>query len=81
MGCLLAPEPIRRLPFSQIDPIGCSVRSSGQRGKAMGTKATEAQAPDYFADAPGYATHEVLNQAGALADYDAYGDDTPFVRQ
>ena len=31
----------------------------------MGINATEA--PDYFADAPGYATHEVLNQAGALA--------------
>ena len=30
----------------------------------MGINATEA--PDYFADAPGYATHEVLNQAGAL---------------
>jgi hypothetical protein len=28
--------------------------------------------------APGYATHEVLNQAGALADYDAYGDDSHF---
>jgi putative acyl-CoA dehydrogenase len=29
--------------------------------------------------APGYATHEVLNQAGVLADYDAYGDDKPLV--
>jgi hypothetical protein len=29
----------------------------------MGANATEA--PDYFADASGYATHEVLNQAGA----------------
>ena len=27
----------------------------------------------------GYATHEVLNQAGALADYDAYGDDKALV--
>jgi putative acyl-CoA dehydrogenase len=44
----------------------------------MGTNATEA--PDYFADAPGYATHEVLNQAGALADYDAYANDKPLVQ-
>ena len=43
----------------------------------MGTNATEA--PDYFADAPGYATHEVLNQAGSLADYDAYSGDKPLV--
>ena len=39
-----------------------------------------AEAPDYFADAPGYATHEVLNQAGALADYDAYANDNPLVQ-
>jgi putative acyl-CoA dehydrogenase len=44
----------------------------------MGINATEA--PDYFADAPGYATHEVLNQAGALADYDAYANDKPLVQ-
>jgi putative acyl-CoA dehydrogenase len=43
----------------------------------MGTDV--ADAPDYFADAPGYATHEVLNQAGALADYDAYANDKPLV--
>ena len=29
--------------------------------------------------APGYATHEVLNQPGALAGYDAYGQDKPLV--
>jgi putative acyl-CoA dehydrogenase len=46
----------------------------------MGTNAKEAQAPDYLADAPGYATHEVLNQAGALVDYDAYADDKPLVQ-
>jgi putative acyl-CoA dehydrogenase len=46
----------------------------------MGADAKEAWVPDYFADASGYATHEVLNQAGALADYDAYGDDTPLVQ-
>jgi putative acyl-CoA dehydrogenase len=46
----------------------------------MGIKATEAQAPDYFADAPGYATHEVFNQAGALAEYDAYADDKPLLQ-
>jgi hypothetical protein len=28
-------------------------------------------------DALGYATHEVLNQPGSLADYDAYSDDKP----
>ena len=44
----------------------------------MGINATES--PDYFADAPGYATHEVLNQAGALADYDAYANDKPLVQ-
>jgi hypothetical protein len=43
----------------------------------MGTNPTEAEAPDLFAEAPGYATHEVLNQAGALADYDAYASDEP----
>ena len=37
------------------------------------------QIPDYVSPAPGYATHEVLNQAGALADYDAYTDDKPLV--
>ena len=46
----------------------------------MGIKATEAKAPDYFADAPGYATHEVFNQAGALAEYDAYADDKPLLQ-
>jgi putative acyl-CoA dehydrogenase len=45
----------------------------------MGTDAREPRAPDYFANAPGYATHEVLNQAGALADYDAYAGDGPLV--
>jgi putative acyl-CoA dehydrogenase len=45
----------------------------------MSTNSAEAQAPDFFADAPGYATHEVLNQAGALADYDAYAGDKPLV--
>jgi putative acyl-CoA dehydrogenase len=39
----------------------------------------EAQAPAYCSDAPGYATHEVLNQAGALADYDAYAGDQALV--
>ena len=46
----------------------------------MGTNPTEAEAPDLFAEAPGYATHEVLNQAGAVVDYDAYGDDKPLVQ-
>jgi len=41
--------------------------------------AADAHVPVYFADAPGYATHEVLNQAGALANYDAYMDDKPLV--
>ena len=44
----------------------------------MGVNATEA--PEHFADAPGYATHEVLNQPGALADYDAYASDKPLVQ-
>ena len=44
----------------------------------MGVNATEA--PDHFADAPGYATHEVLNQPGALADDDAYASDKPLVQ-
>jgi hypothetical protein len=37
----------------------------------------EANVPVY--DAPGYATHEVLNRAGVLADYNAYTDDKPLV--
>ena len=40
---------------------------------------TGVEAPAYFASAPGYATHEVLNQAGALADYNAYADDKALV--
>ena len=44
----------------------------------MSANTTEAQA-DYFADAPGYMTHEVLNQAGALAEYNAYSADKPLV--
>jgi putative acyl-CoA dehydrogenase len=46
----------------------------------MRTNPTEAGAPDYFAETPGYSTHEVLNQAGALVDYDAYADDKPLVQ-
>jgi putative acyl-CoA dehydrogenase len=37
------------------------------------------QTPDYISAAPGYATHDVLNQAGALANYNAYTDDKPLV--
>jgi putative acyl-CoA dehydrogenase len=33
----------------------------------------------FYSDAPGYATHEVLNQPGALADYDAYSGDKALV--
>ena len=33
--------------------------------------------PDDRAD--GFATHEVMNQPGALEDYDAYSDDQPLV--
>ena len=44
----------------------------------MSTNATEA--PGNFGNAPGYATHEVLNQAGALTDYDAYSGDKPLVQ-
>jgi putative acyl-CoA dehydrogenase len=39
-----------------------------------------AAAPDQCADVPGYATHEVLNQASALAEYDAYANDKPLVQ-
>jgi putative acyl-CoA dehydrogenase len=39
----------------------------------------ELHAPEYVAAAPGYATHDVLNQAGALAGYNAYADDKPLV--
>ena len=35
--------------------------------------------PDHGMHAPGYATHEVLNQAGSLADYNAYRDDQALV--
>ncbi len=40
---------------------------------------TRADTPSPYADAPGYATHEILNQAGALVDYDAYSDDKALV--
>jgi Adaptive response protein AidB N-terminal domain len=45
------------------------------------TTAVEAkqQIRGYVSAAPGYATHEVLNQAGALANYNAYTDDKPLV--
>jgi putative acyl-CoA dehydrogenase len=39
-----------------------------------------AGAPEYIADAPGYATHEVLNQPGALANYNAFSDDVALVQ-
>ena len=45
----------------------------------MSTDVTEMNAPKHFSDALGYATHEVLNQPGCLADYDAYSDDKPLV--
>ena len=45
----------------------------------MSTDVTELNAPEHFSDALGYATHEVLNQPGSLADYDAYSDDKPLV--
>jgi hypothetical protein len=35
----------------------------------------EANVPVYFANAPGYATHEVLYRAGVLADHNAYTDE------
>jgi putative acyl-CoA dehydrogenase len=43
----------------------------------MSTDVPEMNAPKHFSDALGYATHEVLNQPGSLADYDAYSDDKP----
>ena len=46
---------------------------------SMRTDVPELNAPQHFSDALGYATHEVLNQAGSLADYDAYSDDKPLV--
>jgi len=45
----------------------------------MSTDVPEMNAPKHFSDALGYATHEVLNQPGSLADYDAYSDDKPLV--
>ncbi len=36
-------------------------------------------APDYVSDAPGYATHEVLNQAGALVNYNAFAGDVALI--
>src|ERR1700732_747481 len=44
----------------------------------MSANTTEAQA-DYFADAPGYMTPELVNQAGALPEYNAYSADKPLV--
>ena len=45
----------------------------------MSTHFDKQNAPQHFSDALGYATHEVLNQPGSLADYDAYSDDQPLV--
>ncbi len=45
----------------------------------MRTDVPEQNAPHQLSDALGYATHEVLNQPGLLADYDAYSDDRPLV--
>jgi len=45
----------------------------------MRTDVPEQNTPQLFSDALGYATHEVLNQPGSLADYDAYSDDKPLV--
>jgi putative acyl-CoA dehydrogenase len=36
-------------------------------------------APDYVSNASGYATHEVLNQAGPLANYNAFAGDVALV--
>ena len=36
-------------------------------------------APDDVSDAPGYATHEVLNQAGALVNYNGFAGDIALV--
>src|SRR6516225_2621401 len=36
-------------------------------------------APDYVSNAPGYATHEVLNQPGALVNYNAFAGDIALV--
>ncbi|MBN9563464.1 MAG: acyl-CoA dehydrogenase family protein [Alphaproteobacteria bacterium] len=43
------------------------------------TAASAPPAPDYVSNAPGYATHEVLNQAGALVGYNAFAGDIAFV--
>jgi putative acyl-CoA dehydrogenase len=45
----------------------------------MSDSGPELHAPEYAAAAPGYATHEVFNQAGALTGYNAYADDKPLV--
>ena len=37
------------------------------------------KAPSYCVDTASYATHEVLNQAGALVDYNAYSSDKALV--
>ena len=39
------------------------------------TAASAPPPPDYVSNAPGYATHEVLNQPGALVDYNAFAGD------
>jgi hypothetical protein len=37
------------------------------------------EAREDFSSVPGYATHEVLNQSGDLADYNAYADERVLV--
>jgi putative acyl-CoA dehydrogenase len=43
------------------------------------TVASAPHAADYVSNAPGYATHEVLNQAGALVNYNAFAGDIALV--
>jgi putative acyl-CoA dehydrogenase len=45
----------------------------------MSTSKSESQTPEYAATVPGFATHEVFNQTGTLAGYNAYADDKPLV--
>src|SRR4051794_11691044 len=50
--------------------------SYGKRRQTMIAPALQSILDD---QASGFATHEVLNQPGALEDYNAYSDDNPLV--
>src|SRR4029078_532583 len=69
----------RLVELIQTSLAGSLTIGRGRRAASMRTDVHEPNTPPLFSAALGYATHEVLNQPGSLADYDAYSDDKPLV--